>query len=202
MRRPVALRGALLPRIYLAFSAVWFVGCGGGADAPADSGGVADAAALPGLTPGSLQLVQLSESDVEHFIAASKDLQRLGIRAQRNLGNDPSSTERWAIGLQTNAEALGILRRHTFDLPRFQQVAYSVMMAFAAEDIQKAAGADEMAARLEEMKSKIPPEQYEQMKQMTAAASASITAAKNQPEGNVALVARYRDQITAVSEAK
>jgi hypothetical protein len=147
---------------------------------------------------GTLQAVTLSESDVEHFIAAAKELNTLGVETNADLGEDPSKARSYLEGLQASAEAMAILRKHTFDGPRFQQVATSVMMAFAAEEMKKTDV--DMKANLEQMKAQLPKEQYEQMKKMTEAASANMEAIANQPQSNIDLVAKYRDQIDALGK--
>jgi hypothetical protein len=135
-------------------------GCAGdGGEAPAETLPPASEGPAPQAPSAVLQPIPLAASDVEQFLAATRDLQQLGLRAEAT-----QMTE----ALQANAEALAVLQRHGFDVPRFQQVAYSVMMAAAAQnDPRMAAGAT-----------------------------------MRQPEGNVELVARYREEIEALSRGK
>ncbi|MGQ0647530.1 MAG: hypothetical protein ACT4P7_08145, partial [Gemmatimonadaceae bacterium] len=156
------------------------VGCGGEKSAN-DAAGEAAAAAAGAdgqILPASMvKPIVLSENDVEHFIAAGNELAALGHRADGIMGDDPGAATQIAEGLRLNAEALAILRKHEFDLPRFQRVSYSVMMALAAPDVEKSsAGAQDAMANLEAMKDKIPTEQYEAMKKMTASASVTMKA--------------------------
>jgi hypothetical protein len=170
---------------------------GGRADSTATSADVA-AAAPTGAAAGQLQAIPLSESDVEHFIAATKELHALGSELQADLGDDPSKVQSWAASIQGSAEAMAILRKHTFDAPRYQQVATSVMMAYAAEDVKKSQV--DMKAQMEQMKATLPKEQYEQMQKMNEQAQAMLKAYENQPQSNIDLVAKYRDQIDALSK--
>jgi hypothetical protein len=178
--------------------------CGGDAR-QAESGSATPSASASDpqvLAAGMVRPVQLTERDVESFLGAARDLHQLGLRVDDERNDDPSSVTSFAEGLKLNAEAMGILRRHGFDLPRFQQVTYSVMMAAAAGEMEPNTASADMNAQLEAMKAKLSPEQYEQMKQATAGATATMKALSEQPEGNIELVKRYKEQIKAISEGK
>ncbi|MEW5915395.1 MAG: hypothetical protein AB1762_03275 [Gemmatimonadota bacterium] len=170
---------------------------GGRADSTATPQDVA-AAAPAGAAAAQLQAIPLSEGDVEHFIAATKELHALGAEVHAELGDDPSKVQSWTTAIQANAEAMSILRKHTFDIPRYQQVAMSVMMAYAAEDVKKSQV--DMKAQMEQMKATLPKEQYEQMQKANEQAQAMLKAYENQPQSNIDLVAKYRAQIDEISK--
>jgi hypothetical protein len=53
-------------------------------------------------------------------------------------------------------------------------------------------------AQLEQMKATLPPEQYEAMMNARKNAEAMMGSIRNQPAGNVELVARYREELEAI----
>jgi hypothetical protein len=94
---------------------------------------------------------------------------------------------------------MAILRDHDLDVMQFQQLSMSVMMAAAASEMEgnESDPAAEQA-QLEQMKATLPPEQYEAMMSARKNAEAMMESIKNQPAGNVELVARYRDQLEVI----
>lgn len=195
MRLPGAAWGAVV---------VTIVGCGGRADTEPQNEAPADslAAAMQAVgSMASMQPVTLSESDVEHFVAALEDLNRAGVRHESRLGADPSEATQLAEGLRGSAEALGILQKHGFDLPRFQVVSYTVALAIAAEDADGSApNVDEAIAEVEKMKGQLPREQYEAMLAAAKSASGIVQDLQAQPAGNVALVKRFRERIERIGK--
>lgn len=172
--------------------------CGGAEPASREaSDPVADAAAL---AAPSFESVLLSASDVEHFIAATKEFQALGMRIEKNLGGNPSAPAEVVQGLSANADAMAILKRHGFDVVRYQQVGMSVMMSAAALEMERSSGGTDPMAEIEKMKAQLPPEQYEAMKKMTETSMSAMQSVKSQPEGNLVLARKYRDQIEALGK--
>ncbi|MCA9762405.1 MAG: hypothetical protein KC544_04665 [Gemmatimonadetes bacterium] len=157
-----------------------------------------DAAAMQAATAGAMapitEPIALSESDMERFVAVLGELKELGesVRPLREAGTDLGA------GLAANAEAMAILRRHDFDdLRDFQQVGYSIASAIGAAEL--AGREDEMAAareKMEAMKGSMPKAQYDAMMQAQGMATGMVS---NQPDGNVALVQRWRDRLEAAS---
>jgi hypothetical protein len=181
-----------------------FAACGGGDDEGVSGDAAAGQAAAPspvaeggGQSAGEPEIVRLTERDVEQWIAAMRDLDAVGDRAQGRLGDDPSGARQMVQGLRANAEATAILRRHGFaDFERFSRVHYSVISAFVAAQMREGAAEQEEAMReMEAMKGKVPDEQYKAMEAAMKGAAAMREAMGRQPEENVALVARYREQI-------
>lgn len=144
--------------------------------------------------------VDLSEQDIERFIAAVEELQQHG--SDYSLPGDgktagEQSAWRWAQGLSANDEALAIIKRHGFDsAEQFGLVTYSITGAWMANELEKNRPHIEEAKRqLAEMKGKLPPRTYEMMEQRMLGELARY---QEQPVENRELVARYRDEIEAV----
>lgn len=180
---------------------------GGGEDTAKDSADAAAAAATAAgqaaTTLGALEPVVLTESDVEHFVAALEDLQRAGVRHEARLGSEPSEARQLAEGLRGSSEAMSILQKHGFDLARFQVVSYSVALAGAAAEAEGSAPKmDEALANLEKMKGQLPKEQYDAMLAGLKASSGVVEDLQKQPEGNVELYKRYRERIERIGKEK
>jgi hypothetical protein len=141
--------------------------------------------------------VKLQESDVTSFISAVTDLQALNKKYGGGLKGDASQAKQWADGLAANADAMSILKRNGFaDVERFTSVAYSVMMARAAGEMEgQQAEMDAAEAKLEAMKSQMSAAQYEMIKQQMLGAMQMFD---DQPAGNVELVEKYASQIDAL----
>ncbi len=189
------------PAGILALSALLFA-CGGETpEAGADDAQatVADAMAPVADMIQNFQPMKLEERDVERFISVLQEFERMGVKLNENVGENPSDISSVFQGLGANAEAMAVLRDHDLDVMKFQQLGMSVMMAAAASELgdQSPDMAAEQA-RLEEMKATLPPEQYEAMMSARKNAEAMMVSIQNQPAGNVELVARYRDQLEAI----
>lgn len=147
--------------------------------------------------------VDLSEQDIERFIAAVEELQQHG--SDYSLPGDgktagEQSAWRWAQGLSANDEALAIIKRHGFDsAEQFGLVTYSITGAWMANELEKNRPHIEEAKRqLAEMKGELPPRTYQMMEQRMLGALAHY---QDQPKGNRELVAKYRDEIEAAASA-
>ncbi len=181
--------------------------CSGGEDTakePADPAATAAAAAgQAAATFGALDPITLSESDVEHFVAALEDLQRAGVRHESRLGSDPSEARQMAEGLRGSSEALAIIQKHGFDLARFQTVGYSLGLAAAASEAAGSAPKmDSALANLEKMKGQLPKEQYDAMVASLKATGGIVEDLQKQPAGNVELYKRYRERLERAGKEK
>ncbi|TFH66247.1 MAG: hypothetical protein E4G90_04545 [Gemmatimonadales bacterium] len=187
----------------LALSAVLFA-CGGGSPeaGSAEDRAIADAMGAAGAAmPMSLKPIKLEERDVERFISVLEDFERLGVKYEDKVGPDPSAVSATIQGLGANAEAMNILRDHDLDAMKFQQLTMSVMMAAAASEMENHAPDPAVdQAQLEQMKATLPPEQYQAMMKARQSAAVMMEGMNNQPEGNVELVARYREAIDAIGK--
>lgn len=193
--RAVALGAALG---WLAVSAC------GGRDAKEAGSTAADSMAAAAQAIGSIASMEplaLAESDVEHFVAALEELHHAGLERESRLGTAPSEANQMFEGLSASAEAMGILRKHGFDLSRFQYVGYTVALALAADDAASSAPqVDEAIAQVEKMKGQIPKEQYDAMLAAAKGASGIVQDLRAQPQGNVDLVRRFRERLEKIGK--
>lgn len=179
----------------LALSLLVTMACGGGDKPASDAPGAAAAAAVFTAEP-----VTLREQDVERFVTVMREFKRLGLETSKSAGDPGSSVTGMASAWGANREAMAILRTNDFDLPRFQQVTYSIMMAMAASEMEgKSMDTQGSAAQLEAMKGKVPPETYEAMKKAQAQATQMNQSMQNQPEGNIELVKRFKEDIESLN---
>jgi hypothetical protein len=184
---------------FVAVSLVVTMACGGG-EKPATDDAAAAAAGTTAATVFTGQPVALAEQDVEGFLTVMREFKRLGLETRRDSDDPMSSVGAMATAWGANREAMAILRDNDFDIPRFQQVTYSVMMAMAASEMDGNSGnAQASAAQLEAMKGKVPPAQYEAMKKALEQSTQMVEAMSKQPEGNIELVKRFKEEIDALS---
>ena len=142
----------------------------------------------PGATMELPATVKLTESDVEGFMRAASALQDLGVKA------DPGKDMDLAQALAANAEAQRIISAAGFTPERLQQVAMSIGMAMAALDTDMEELQRKMA-QVEQMKSRVSPEQWAAMEASMGQAYAMMKRVQNQPDGNIDLVKRYETQL-------
>lgn len=141
--------------------------------------------------------VQLSESDMKNFVAVMTEMQALA--DSYDDASPDSDIAAMGMGLEANAEAMKILRKHDMTVLRYQQVTHSVMAALAASEME---GREEETAaaqaQMEAMKSSMGEEQYKAMMETRNAMLGTMT---DQPEGNVELVKRWRDRLDALGDS-
>src|SRR5262245_25873095 len=89
----------------------------------------AGAAAPPEKLP---DLVKLTDKDIEGFVAASTKLRKIGLDEEAETKEEADSM---AQALSNNKEAMAIIKDQGFTPERFQNVAYSIGMALAADEI-------------------------------------------------------------------
>lgn len=193
--------GTMTMRLGLATLAVACLACSGDESKTADSSSAAVSAVPAVGSVASMQPLTLSESDVEHFTAALEELHQAGLDRNARLGPDASDASQLAEGMRGSAEAMAILSRHDFDLPKFQQTAYSVALAIAADE---AAGSqpkvDDAVAQVEKLKGQVPKDQYDAMLAAAKSAGAVVQDLQQQPAGNVEAVRKYRERLERIGK--
>lgn len=168
-------------------------------NAPAPSSATAPDSPMAGMS--MLEPVPLTESDVQSFVSAVRELRDLGIETKV----DRSNVQSYAQALAANREAIAILERNGFTVDRFQRVTVTVGLAIAALETkgkESDKSRTEQEKALEKMKESLSPEQYEALRQQMLGASAMLDKVQQQPEGNLELVAKHREEIDAAFSRK
>jgi hypothetical protein len=172
----------------LTFIAVAFI------TAPAASAQSGTAPETRTTTPAT---IVLTKNDVERFVAAIAELGDLGLRLSESGGMDATGVMQMTESIANREEAIGILDEHGFDVPEFQEVGYSVMLAYAAGEMENAdvdiAAARDQFASLQGM---IPEEQYQMLDQQIGNMQQAM---ESQPEANIELVRGYKSRIEAAT---
>jgi hypothetical protein len=141
--------------------------------------------------------VMLTKIDVERFIATMPELSEIGLNIIDGSGADTTGVTQMTEAIASQDEAIGILEKHGFDVPEFRDVGYSVMMAYAAgelenSDVDVAAARDQFAS----LQGMIPEDQYQMLDQQIGNMQEAI---ESQPEANIELVREYKSQIAAAT---
>lgn len=152
------------------------------------------------------QMRDLSAEEVDRYLAALKELTRLGLDASAQLAGDPSALQQRAAATQYGAEMQKVLGRHDFDADTFTDVHWNVLMAYLAGEMEQPSSEMKEAQAqqqqmLAEMKKHLPPEQYEQAAEAMSQLMPTLNAAMSAPEGNRKLVAARRAEIDAIFES-
>lgn len=121
--------------------------------------------------------IALRAGDVERYLTVMRELRRVGLTGTQERDSTPMT---WAA----RPEAAHVLAENEFDVPGFRRVAWSIMLAMAADDPGRTGGADSLAARATGTGDGTTPRRSE--------------AIRSQPAGNVELVRRYRADILAL----
>ncbi|MFT5690878.1 MAG: hypothetical protein ACI92E_000201 [Oceanicoccus sp.] len=141
---------------------------------------------------GKQSAISLTDSLIKNFIGTAKELNRQ--EKTIDFEQERSPLEDMRLG----REGMDIIVKHGFDIIQFQQVAYSIGMAFGAEAMQgKSAEIEQARQQLQTMKGRLPEAQYEMLKQQMMNVFQVFA---DQPSGNIELVAKYRDQLQALGE--
>lgn len=179
-----------IPTLLTSFGILMLTACGGGAANGGDAASDADMSAATASMAGVTEPMELTDKDVENFIAILEEMKALGERYTDSDGD----LKNVGAGIMASQKAQAILRKYDYDPVRFQRVAYNISAAMAAGDMD---GADLEADRkqLEAMKSQLPKEQYDMMVQAHEQMAGMM---KNQPAGNKEVVARWADRLDAV----
>jgi hypothetical protein len=164
---------------------------------PAFAQSAAESTAAP--TLGGVQTPQpvtLETDDIERFIATMGKLKNLGVNVAEQSQSDPTGMTEMNTALQANADAVLVLEDNGFDITSFQRVGYSVMVAYAADELENADAEISMAKQqLAALKGQMSPEQYAMIERQMLGATSML---ENQPPGNVDVVRPYKRQIDAV----
>ncbi len=146
---------------------------------------------MPSFQDGQLpELIELNDSDVKRFLATASELEALGVK----MDDDTLDSLDTMMGQQ---EALDILRDNGFEPDGFVQVAFSIGIAYAfvGQSAEELAEMEAGIQQMEQMKASIPPEQWDVMKDSMGAAFALMEQIKNQPESNLKLAEKYKDDL-------
>jgi hypothetical protein len=148
----------------------------------------------------------LSADEVDRYVAALKDLTKLGLDASAQLEGEPSQVRQQAAAMKYGGEMQKVLGKHDFDAQSFTDVHWNVLMAYLADEMSGPSAELQQAQAqqkqmLAEMKQKLPPEQYEAAAKAMQALIPSLDAASNAPEQNRKLVADRRAELDAIFES-
>jgi hypothetical protein len=189
-------------RLALAVSLVLWLAGPALAEEPAKPPQAPPAGMGKGAPPGLEKLpdqVKLTEKDVQGFIAATEKLRKLEEEGKLPPAPDAKTP---VEAISSSKQAIEIIDAHGFTPQRFQDVAYSIGMSLAADEIKKtpeelAAARAKQDEQLAAMKDQISPEQYAQLKQQLAMADRMVAEFKKLPAGNVELVRKHAAAIKA-----
>lgn len=157
----------------------------------ADTGKKLEAQQIPTLD-ALPEPVKLTEKTVKNFIAAAKELSKMGDEITLS---DSDARDFWK-GLSLSKEANEVLDDHGFKPVEFQRVGFSIGLAMAAEEMaQNSEEIEEAKKNLEAMKGKLPEAQYNAMKKQMLGAMEMF---EDVPEENVELVKKYKDEFDAL----
>lgn len=152
------------------------------------------------------QMRDLSADEVDRYLAALKDLTRLGLDASAQMEGDPSALQQRAAATEYGEKMQKVLGEHDFDTDSFTDVHWNVLMAYLAGEMKqpssemKAAQAQQQQM-LAEMKKQLPPEQYEQAARAMTQLMPTLNSALSAPDGNRKLVAARRAELDAIFES-
>lgn len=143
-------------------------------------------------------VIELNEARVERFIAVGEAMKAQQIEYEDEL-NAPPSIDSWAQAAEGNDQISRIIKRNGFkDGEDFALTSYAIMLAMGAVEIDaNRAQMEQATAQLKAMKDQLPPETYTMMEQQLLGAFAIFD---NVPAGNLALVRKHRDALTAISD--
>lgn len=146
---------------------------------------------MPSFQDGQLpELVELSDSEVKRFLSAATELEALGVE----MDDDTLDSLDTMMGQQ---EALDILSDNGFEPDGFVQVAFSIGIAYAfvGQSAEELAEMEAGIQQMEQMKASIPPEQWDAIKDSMGAAFALMEQIQNQPDANLKLAEKYKDDL-------
>jgi hypothetical protein len=180
-----------IPTLLTSFGMLMLTACGGGASNGGDAASDAAMAAATASMADVTEPMELTDKDVENFIAILEEMKALGERYTDSDGD----MKNIGAGIMASQKAQAVLRKYDYDPIKFQRVAYNISAAMAAQDMGD--GTDLAADRkqLEAMKSQLPKEQYDMLVKAHEQMASMMT---NQPAGNKDVVARWADRLDAV----
>ncbi|MEM1230892.1 MAG: hypothetical protein AAGI15_10165 [Pseudomonadota bacterium] len=144
------------------------------------------------------QIVSLTDAKVRAFIALSKEIEAMNLDLEDEMDADPG-VDSWASAVEGNATVYSALKRHGFASGKdFALTSYAVMLAYGGLEMESNRAEIEQArAQLQAMKDQLPPETYALMEEQMLGAFALF---EDQPQENLALVRKYREQLDALNE--
>jgi hypothetical protein len=178
------------------------------AEEPAKPPQAPPAAEEKGAAPAVANLpdqVKLTEKDVTGFIAATEKLRKL--EADGKLPPAPDAKTP-VEAISSSKQAVEIIEAQGMTPDHYQNVAYSIGMSLAADEIKKTPeelveARKKQDEQLAAMKDQISPEQYAQLKQQLAMADRMVAEFKRLPAGNVELVRKHAAAIkSAVGQSE
>jgi hypothetical protein len=164
---------------------------------------LAEAQAPPGAAAGleiiqNIEPIDLTESDIERFLAASKDFDEADIDLGTQGTTEPPTQAEMIKAVEANSEAMAILDDHGFTPKHFSDVTMNIVLAVgAAEMAANRAEIDQAMQQMEAMKDQLPPAQYEAIRQQIVGVQTMFAKA---PAANIELVQRYRPQLEALGD--
>lgn len=142
------------------------------------------------------EVVELDEATVKRFIDVGEALKAQQVDYADEL-DEPPSIRSWAQAADGNDQINRVIRQHGFkDGEDFALTSYAIMLAMGAVELDaNRAEMEQARAQLNAMKDQLPPETYTMMEQQLLGAFAIFD---NVPPGNLALVRKYREALTAI----
>ena len=147
----------------------------------------------------------IDEGDVENYFAAMKKIRQNGSAMEEATGNDPSSFQKFAQGMQFQGEWEEALDDHDLDPASFMQIHSSLAMAFgkAMMEEQVAKMADQQAEAYEKMKASMGEEAAKNLMDAQRGAAGMFDGAFGEvPEENVELVKKMKVRLQELWGAK
>jgi uncharacterized protein with von Willebrand factor type A (vWA) domain len=151
---------------------------------------------------GATQLpeaVSLKESDITNFLGVLPALKEFGIANEVVNANPESVAEIMSL----NQKAMDVLDDFGFNPQSFQQVSYSIGLALAGlqtkgRETEIDAVTQQREQMLAQMEGQLTEEQMNMMRNQLNTAMGMVEQMQQQPEGNLALVGKYQDQLMSL----
>lgn len=138
--------------------------------------------------------ITLTDSHVERFIAATKELKAQNFDYEMP---DGSGAANWSEAFRGNKQLNAIIQKHGFsDGAAFENTVYSIVAGIANMEMEaNRAEIEEAKAQLAQMKDQMPAETYAMLEQQMLGITQMFS---DQPAGNVEVVRKYRQQLEAL----
>ncbi|MEM9403723.1 MAG: hypothetical protein AAGA44_14725 [Pseudomonadota bacterium] len=146
---------------------------------------------MPSFQDGQLpEIIELSDSDVTRFLSTAAELEALGVE----MDDDALDSLDTLMGQE---KALDVLSKNGFEPEGFFQIAFSVGIAYAVigQSAEELAEMEAGMKEMEQMKASLPPEQWEAIEASMGAAFGLMKQIRNQPESNLRLAEKYKDEL-------
>jgi len=145
------------------------------------------------------QAVSLKESDIKNFLDVLPALKEFGLANEVVNANPENVAEIMSL----NQKAIDVLDDFGFNPQTFQQVSYSIGLALAGlqtkgRESEIDAATQQREQMLAQMEGQLTEEQMNMMRNQLNTAMGMVEQMQEQPEGNLALVGKYHDQIMSL----